>query len=343
MRVLLIDNLMIRRYGNLRMGPGRKLMCGCVRNNFRFCEFSDRDMARLLAPLGIRPLGGVIANRKLVKTARNFRPDAVLLGHCDYVTNETLEEIRHALPGVKIAHFNVDPIWQPGTRAQIERRKHVCDALFVTTAGPDLRTWATGRNVVAYMPNPSDPSMENQDNSLKDAAAFARDFFYAGNPRPGDPRMETVRFLQARLAGRLAFDFYGMDKPSIWGAAYEEVLASSKMSVNLNRREGDKWYSSDRIAHLMGYGILTFLSDKGRMQDFFSSDECVYWSEPGDLAEKILWYHAHDAARRKVAHAGRERYHRLFSGARTLKFMLETLWGEPYTESYEWAGEVYRA
>ena len=30
LRILLVDNLMIRRYGNLRMGPGRKLMCGAI-------------------------------------------------------------------------------------------------------------------------------------------------------------------------------------------------------------------------------------------------------------------------------------------------------------------------
>ena len=85
LRILLVDNLMIRRYGNLRMGPGRKLMCGAIRNDWRLCEFSDRDMARLLAPLWIRPWGGRIANEKLVLTAKNFRPDVVLIGHCDYI------------------------------------------------------------------------------------------------------------------------------------------------------------------------------------------------------------------------------------------------------------------
>ena len=63
LRILLVDNLMIRRYGNLRMGPGRKLMTGAIRNNWRICEFSDRDMARLLAPLGMRSWGGVVGIR----------------------------------------------------------------------------------------------------------------------------------------------------------------------------------------------------------------------------------------------------------------------------------------
>ena len=339
-RLLLVDNLMIRRYGNLRMGPGRKLMCGAIRNDWRICEFSDRDMARLLAPLGIRSLGGVIANRKLLLTAKNFRPDIMLLGHCDYITNETLAAIRAAVPGIRIAHFNVDPLWQPRTRAQMADRMESCDALFATTAGEVLKTWTTGRNVVAYMPNPSDPSMENQDNGAK--TDFARDLFFAGNPREGDPRWDLLRALLPKIEGRLRVEIFGADRPSIWGADYEDVLATSKMSLNLNRREGDLWYSSDRIAHLMGFGILTFQSSKNGMQRFFTDQETVWFDEAADLAEKILRYQADDVARAAVASAGRAKYHALFNGARVLRFMVETMLGEPYSEPYEWAEEVYR-
>lgn len=339
-RILLVDNLMIRRYGNLRMGPGRKLMCGAIRNDWRICEFSDRDMARLLAPLGIRSLGGVIANRKLLLTAKNFRPDIMLLGHCDYVTNETLAAIRKALPGIRIAHFNVDPLWQERTCAQMADRMESCDALFATTAGAVLKTWTTGRNVVAYMPNPSDPSMENQDNGAK--TDFARDLFFAGNPRAGDPRWDLLKDLLPRLEGKLRVDVFGADRPSIWGADYEDVLATSKMSLNLNRREGDLWYSSDRIAHLMGFGILTFQSSRNGMQRFFSDRETVWFDAAADLAEKILHYQTNDAARAAIASAGRAKYHALFNGARVLRFMVETMRGESYSEPYEWAEEVYR-
>ena len=334
-RILLVDNLMIRRYGNLRMGPGRKLACGAVRNGWRICEFSDRDMARLLAPLGIRALGGVIANRKLVKTAKNFRPNVMLLGHCDYVANETLHEIRRALPGIRIAHFNVDPLWQESTRAQMADRVESCDALFATTAGDVLDTWRTGRNAVAYMPNPSDPSMENFDNSLK--TEFERDLFFAGNPRAGDPRWELLAEVLPRLEGQMKCEVFGGRDNGIWGARYEEVLATSKMSFNLNRREGDKWYSSDRIAHLMGCGLLTFQSSRNSMQSFFSDNETVFFDSASDLAEKTLRMHRDDAARRAVAGAGRRRYHSLFNGARVLKFMVETMCGEPLSEPYEWA------
>ena len=338
-RILLVDNLMIRRYGNLRMGPGRKLNCGAVRNNWRICEFSDRDMARLLAPLGIRSIGGKIANRKLVKCAVNFRPDIILLGHCDYITNDTLFEIKEKLGSVKIAHFNVDPLWQESTAQQMEERKYSCDALFATTAGDILKTWLTGSNIVAYMPNPSDPSMECEDNGKK--SVFERNLFFAGNPRKGDPRWDLIAEVLPKIEGKVSCEIFG-GKNGVWGARYEEILSSSKMSLNLNRREGDKWYSSDRIAHLMGYGILTFQSSKNQMDSFFCDQETVYFDDSEDLAEKIIYYNSHDEERAKIASAGREKYHSIFNGARVLKFMVETMTGEKYSEIYEWADEVYR-
>ena len=344
MRILLVDNLMMRRYGKIRMLPGRKLMCGCIRNNWRLCEFSDRDMTRLLAPMGLRGIGAAMANRRLVKTAVNFRPDAVLVGHCDYITNESLYEIRERLPAVKIAHFNIDAIWQEWTCRQIERRVDSCDAIFITTAGEELKRWTNGKNAVAYMPNPVDPAMECADNSLKEPSQFARDFFFAGMPKEGDPRMEVVREVRAALAksGRMRYDFFGMDRPAVLGADYEEVLTSSKMSLNLNRRDDWKWYSSDRIAHLFGSGILTFMSSRGQMQDFFGEDDCVFYSSAQELVEKLFWFNDHDEERRRIARSGREKYHRMFSGARVLRYMVETMFGEEYSQPYEWRGEVYR-
>lgn len=341
MRILLVDNLMIRRYGNLRMGPGRKLMCGAIRGNHRLCEFSDRDLARLLAPCGIRRIGGWVTNKRLIQTAKNFRPDILLLGHCDYIRNWALQEIRCLLPGIRMAHFNVDPIWDEWHIKQINERLDVTDAIFVTTAGNALKKFCTGKNVVAYMPNPSDPSMEVSDNGQKQQ--FTRDLFFAGNEQKGDPRVPFIKELKSRLKGRIDFETFGMfGSPGVWGAVYEDVLATSKMSLNLNRREGDKYYSSDRIAHLMGSGILTFISSQNSFQDFFSSEEAVYFDALDDLVEKICYYQSHDAERAAIASAGREKYHRLFNGERVLRFMIETMTEQPYSEAYEWSGEVYR-
>ncbi len=345
MRILLVDNLLIRRYGNLRMGPGRALACGAIRGNHRLCEFSDRDLARYMG-YGIRALGVKRVNEALLKTARNFRPEAILIGHCDFIRNETLEAIRRVLPGVRIAHFNVDPMCDAHPQEQMRERMESCDALFATTAGAEyLQPFTTGRNVVAYMPNPSDPALETLDNSKQAADTFACDLFYAGQAREGDPRLELLSRLRQSLEGSpLRFDLVGMfgRKPVVGGAAYDNLLASAKMGLNISRYFGMKWYSSDRIAHLMGSGILTALYDGDQMQDFFTQEEALWFHDVPDLVERLLWFQAHDEARQAVAAAGRARYHALFSGERTLRFMLETLFEKSFSEPYEWQAEIYR-
>ena len=341
MRILWVDNMQIRQYGNLKMGPGRKLVAGAIRNNWRLAEFSDRDVTRYLAPFGIRSIGAKMANKKLITTAKNFKPDLLFIGHCDYIRNWALEEIRRILPDIRMAHFNIDPIWMDWHVRQIQERLPVTDAIFVTSGGPKLRDFCTGRNVVAYMPNPADPAFEVADNSQ--TTAFKHDLLFCGKEIPGDFRNVFLRDVERELAGRLRFCLFGMfGHPPVWGADYERVLTESKMSINLNREEDWPLYSSDRIAHLMGSGILTFQSAKGNFQKFFSDREIVFYDGVGDLVEKLLYYHAHDGERRAIAAAGRAKYHRMFSGERTLRFMVETLTGQPYSEPYEWADEVYR-
>ncbi len=327
------------------MGPGRALACGAVRGNHRLCEFSDRDLARYMG-LGIRPLGEHLVNKALLKTAVNFHPDAILLGHCDFIRNETLEAIRAKLPGVRIAHFNVDPMCDKHPQDQMRARLNSCDALFATTAGRGfLAPFVTGKNIVAYMPNPADEALESLDNSLKSADEFDYDIFYAGQPRAGDPRLKFIDgLITAFKDNPLRFHLVGMggNPPLVGGYAYDQLLAKSKMSLNINRYFGMKWYSSDRIAHLMGSGILTAVYDGDRQQDFFADDEALWYHDVNDLTEKLLYYHAHDDLRKKVAAAGRKKYHALFSGERILNFMLETMFQVPWTSHYEWQEEVYK-
>ena len=58
--------------------------------------------------------------------------------------------------------------------------------------------------------------------------------------------------------------------------------------------------------------------------------------------DRISWFNCHDEARREVAAAGRAAYRRQFDARRVLKYMVETTRGEPHSEPYEWAEEVYR-
>ncbi|MCQ2393783.1 MAG: glycosyltransferase [Kiritimatiellae bacterium] len=340
LRILFVGNFLVRHWGNGRTGIDMRLAAGALRRNWQILTFSERDIARFLAPLGfLRNIGAQMMNARLVKTAKNWKPDLVFVGHCDYVTNAALEAIRAARPAVKIVHLNCDAIAQTHTRDQIARRVPVCDAIFSTTAGADLKTWTTGRNVVGYFPNPCDPSFEVEDNSTR--TDFTYDLFFAGRPGKTDARSVFLQKLLTRLDPSIRQGLFGMGRPLVVGRAYEEAIAASKMGLSLNQYEA-KWYASDRLSHLMGNGLVAFQYDGNEMQRFFSEQETVYFHSPDELAEKILYFNTHDAARQAVAAAGRTKYHRLFAAERVLAYLVETVFGENYSQPYEWSSEVYR-
>lgn len=341
-RILFVGNFLTRHWGNGRTGIDMRLAAGAIRNEWQVLTFSERDITRFLAPLGfLRNIGAKMMNARLVKTAKNWKPDVVFLSHCDYVTNAALDAIHAAVPGVKIVHINCDSIEQEHTCAHIARRAQSCDAIFVTTAGEKLKTWTTGKNIVGFYPNPSDPSFEVEDNSVK--TAFAYDFFFAGRPQDADARRKLLEKVQSMLDPSVRLGLFGMgQRPLVVGRAYEEAIAASKMGLSCNRFEGWKWYASDRITHLMGNGVLTFQYDGNDMQRFFSDRETVYYHTPGELAAKVAYFNSHDDERWAIAAAGRAKYHALFNARRVLKYMVETVCGEPLSEDYEWVEEVYR-
>jgi len=50
MRIVHLDNLGIRRYGQTKVGTGRKLFNGMIRNNWKVHEFSIRDISTDVHP-----------------------------------------------------------------------------------------------------------------------------------------------------------------------------------------------------------------------------------------------------------------------------------------------------
>ena len=58
------------------------------------------------------------------------------------------------------------------------------------------------------------------------------------------------------------------------------------MGLNLSRGLPTKHYTSNRIASMMGNGLLTFIDKKTKLDDFFNQNEIIY-NDIDDLSEKI--------------------------------------------------------
>lgn len=341
MRILHSDNLMIRRYGHTKVATGRKLFNGMIRNNWKVYEFSERDIAKFEAPLGIKPLGIRAANRRFIETFDNFKPDVCIIGHSDLLTNKTLQSVKKLSPSTPIIYRNVDPLWRERNVKMIHHRKEVVDAIFVTTAGEPLKQFKTSNNIVGYIPNPTDPGVETFDNSKK--TEFTHDLLYCGKGSQSDDRYQLLVELHADLKNELRFDTYGIyGHPPIFGQSYDDALSSSKMALNLNRFEDWPWYSSARISQLMGNGLLTFVWDKGDMRQFFNDEHVVFFQDSASLKKQIRNFHNDDARRQTVAGQGRKFYHEEFSGQKVASYMVETTLNSPYSHDYLWKDAVYR-
>ena len=99
------------------------------------------------------------------------------------------------------------------------------------------------------------------------------------------------------------------------------------MGLNLSRGLPTKHYSSNRIASLMGNGLLTFIDRKTCLNDFFSQNEIVFYNNLDDLANKILYYKKNDKIRKKIASNGKKKYFKLFNETKISKYILDKSFG----------------
>ena len=85
------------------------------------------------------------------------------------------------------------------------------------------------------------------------------------------------------------------------------------MGLNLSRGKPTKYYSSNRIASIMGNGLLTFIDEKVKMGDFFKKNEIIFYKNINDLSDKIKFYSKNDKIRINIARNGKKKYFRLFN------------------------------
>ena len=75
------------------------------------------------------------------------------------------------------------------------------------------------------------------------------------------------------------------------------------MGLNYSRGKPIKYYSSDRIAQLMGNGLLTLIDERTHYSDFQKNK--LLYKNYQDLVEKINKYKRDDRERKKIAENGK--------------------------------------
>ena len=344
-RILHITNFNERLDGRLFFNTGRRINNGFIRLGHSVLGFSDRDIVKYYK--SYKDLsGGTSLNEKLRNTCFNYKPDIIVMGHSDLINGQQLGVLKDDYPNVKIAQWFLDPLNKDGpdyerNKRRIMDKSEYVDANFITTS-PSAIDFLPKNKKNYFMPNPVDSSFETLNN-YKNYCNI--DVFFAlshgvhrGILKSGksDDRNYFLKQLQIKT-DNVKFDIYGLDnRQPIWADHYFKVIANAKMGLNLSRGEPIKYYSSDRIAQIIGNGLVTLIDQKTHYQDFFTTKEMVFYKTINDLSEKIIKISNDEKLRRSIGKAGQEKYFKYFNSNIIAEFIINKTFDINKNKKYFW-------
>jgi glycosyltransferase involved in cell wall biosynthesis len=343
LKIIHVTNFNIRHNGRLFFNTGRRINNGLLINN-TVQTFSDRDIVsnerKINDITGIKSL-----NNRLLNLIPNFKPDLIVFGHADSITNETIKKIKLYYPSIKFCQWFLDKMdddeWYKNKKRFLNKID-LLDASFCTThpsALKDLRK----NNKVYFIPNPVDKKFDNL--KIYDNRDYKYDLFFAlshgvhrGNLKLGknDDREIFLNKL-IKTNNQIKFNIFGMKNiQPIWAEEFKVQLNQSKMALNLSQGKPLKFYSSDRIAQLIGNGILTFIDKKTHLNKLFNDDEVIFYKNIKDLANKINKFKDNDKLRSQIAKNGMIKYHKHMNNILVASYMIDKTFKKNIKFRYFW-------
>ncbi len=332
LKILHITNLNEKHNGRLFYNTGRRINNGLIKLNHKVLTLSDRDL--LTNYKTIRDItGSKKLNSTFLETVRNFKPDLILLGHADSIKSESLKIVKKQNPQIKISQWFLDRMdtkWKNNKIRFLDKIEFM-DYSFCTT---DPKALNLDKFKVSFIPNPVDESLD--DMMVYENKYAEYDLFFAmshgvhrGVLKKGkfDERENLINYL-IKNNPHLKFNIFGMNNiQPIWGDEFKRNLLNSKIALNLSQGRPLKYYSSDRIAQLMGNGIATLVDKKTKLNKLFTNKEVVFYNSKQDLNKKLNLMVKNTNIRNKLAKRGRIKYHKKFNSTIVADYIISKTFG----------------
>jgi len=316
---------------------GKKFTNGFIRNGHDVLEISDRDFIKNNKTFNLLQNSRVNFQNYLIETCKNYNPDLLFFGHSNNIDLDTIHELKNLNKNLIISHWNEDPVMPGLTYSKknilnISKYASFVDHNFITTDPSVLKKKIKTDNFHFFFV-PVDKNIERFDVFNMNPK---NDLFYAMSHgvnrailKKGteDERIEFLDRLVKKISN-IKYDFYGFaNKEPIWADDFNKSLINSKMALNLSRGKPTKYYSSNRIASIVGNGLLTFIDKRVQLSDFFNDNEIIFYDNINDLSDKIKFYSINDKLRKKIAKNGKKKYFKLFSETKISKFIIDVSLG----------------
>ena len=343
LKILHITNFNERHNGRLFYNTGRRLNNGFIRLGHTVQTLSDRDVISRERKI-VDISGAKSLNSKFIEIVGNYKPDLIVLGHADLILNETLNNIKNFYPSIKFCQWFLDKMndstWITNKKRFLKKIPYL-DSSFCTTHPKSINS--ISRQNIKFIPNPVDESFENLE--VYKNKEFKYDLFFAlshgvhrGTLKKG--KKDNREFFLKKLTNKsneIRFNFFGINfKQPVWADEFKKELAKSKMALNLSQGDPLKFYSSDRIAQLVGNGILTFVDTKTQLNKIFNHDEVVFYKNLNDLLKKIIKFKDNDKLRNRIAENGMKKYHKYMNSKVVSEFMINKTFNINKKKKFFW-------
>jgi len=313
---------------------GKKFTNGFIRNGHDVLEISDRDFIKQNRNFSLSSTTNNKFQKYLLETFKNYNPDFLFFGHTKNIELDTIENFKSTNKNLVISQWNEDPVmpsldYSKTNIKNISYYGNIVDHNFITTDPSIFKKQNTSIKNLHFFFVPVDRNIECFDVFKLNPT---KDIFYAMSHGVNRARLKKgkidsrINFLNnlVKKFKDINYDFYGFEnKEPIWGDSFYRALVNSKMGLNLSRGLPTKYYSSNRIASLMGNGLLTFIDKKTQMNDFFNNNEIVFYDNINDLSDKINFYKNNNKSRINIAKNGKKKYFKLFNELKTTKYIID--------------------
>ena len=301
----------------------KKLSNGFIRSGHDVLDLSDRDIVRYNR---IFPNinGYNYLNKQIIETSKNYNPDFILLGHSYNIYDDTFEKIKSFNKNIVISQWFEDHLADTGPdfisnrKKLFKYQKHITSN-FITTHPSALKFLKSETNYF-YLPIPVDKNIERlniyQNKHCMNDLFFSMSHGVNRGTLKKNKKEERTIFIDQLIKKNpnIIFDIYGYKKREpIWSEDFYHSINMSKMGLNLSRGKPIKYATSNRIASLVGNGLLTFIDKRTLLNHFLNDNEVIFYETVDDLSDKLNYFKNHDDLRRNYAEKGKEKYFRYFN------------------------------
>ena len=278
-------------YRIFNLSIAKKLSKGFIRNGHDVIDYDYRMHTKKF-------LFKNSVDEQILDISKNYRPDLILFGHNNILKRSSLELLKKKYDCKFVIWYedhviNGDPNYKKNLNL-LEKNHDLIDEYFITTS-PDIIKTSIANSKLNFLPIPVDPNIEEYDfsTSIKN-----NDLFFALSHgvnfgklkgKTFDKRAFFIKKIIKESNNEIKFNILGLynEQPK-WNYDLYDEIKLSKTCLNLSRGGPSKYCSSNRIASIMGNGILPIIDEKVCYQDFFDNDEILTYKNEKDLIKKLL-------------------------------------------------------